>query len=126
MTELIEKDLVYKIIGCAMKVHNEIGHGLREKTYERATCVEFNHQKIIYTKQSKYPVFYRDELIDEYIPDLEVEGKVIVEIKTVDTIIDEHRGQLLNPDTSGNNRIKSWFNYQLSTFKIRMRTTCIR
>ena len=113
MTELIEKDLVYKIIGCAMKVHNEIGHGLGEKTYERAICVEFNHQKIIYTKQSKYPVFYRDELIDEYIPDLEVEGKVIVEIKTVDNIIDEHRGQLLNPDTSGNNKIKSWFNYQL-------------
>ncbi len=33
MTELLEKELVYKIVGCAMKVHSGVGHGLREKTY---------------------------------------------------------------------------------------------
>jgi hypothetical protein len=40
MVELLEKDLVYRIIACAMAVHNTIGHGLREKTYENAPCVE--------------------------------------------------------------------------------------
>ena len=41
-----EKNLVFQIVGCAMEVLNELGHGLREKTYERALCVEFGLQEI--------------------------------------------------------------------------------
>lgn len=96
MTELLEKDLVYKIIGCAMKVHKELGHGLREKTYERGMCIEFVYENINFNQQKKYPVYYRGEIIDEFIPDLVVEKRIVVEIKTVATISDEHRGQLLN------------------------------
>jgi len=94
--ELIEKDLTFRVVGCAMAVLNELGHGLREKTYERALCVEFQHQSIHFQQQHLYPVFYRGEHIDDYIPDLEVEGRLIVEIKTVDKIIQEHLGQVLN------------------------------
>jgi len=39
--QLEEKGLTFQIVGCAMEVLNEHGHGLREKTYERALCVEF-------------------------------------------------------------------------------------
>jgi len=85
--ELVEKELTYRVVGCAIAVLNELGHGLREKTYERALCVK---------QQYSYPVFYRGERIDDYIPDLEAEGRIIVEIKTVDKIIDEHIGQVLN------------------------------
>ncbi len=94
--ELIEKDLTFQVVGCAMAVLNEIGHGLREKTYERALCVEFKHQGISFKQQYSYPVFYRGERIDDYIPDLEAEGRLIVEVKTADKIIDEHIGQVLN------------------------------
>ncbi|MGA7878122.1 MAG: GxxExxY protein [Desulfoferrobacter sp.] len=94
--QLIEKDLTFRVVGCAMTVLNELGHGLREKTYERALCVEFKHQGISFQQQGSYPVFYRGEQIDDYIPDLEVEGRLIVEIKTVDKVIDEHIGQVLN------------------------------
>ena len=45
--ELIEKDLTFKVVGCAMTVLNGLGHGLREKTYERALCVEFQYQCIL-------------------------------------------------------------------------------
>jgi len=79
-----------------MSVSNKLGHGLREKTYENALCVELSHQNLAFSQQSKYPVYYDGQLIDEYIPDLLVEEKVIIEIKTVDTIPDEHRGQLIN------------------------------
>lgn len=96
MTGILEKDLVYKIIGCAIMVHNEIGCGLREKTYERALCTEFDCQNIQYSQQSKHPIYYKGKIIDEYIPDLEVENRVIAEIKAVVSIIDEHRGQLIN------------------------------
>ena len=94
--ELIEKELTFQIVGCAMTVLNELGHGLREKTYERALCVELKHQGILFQQQHSYPVYYRGEHIDDYIPDLEVEGRLIVEIKTVDKIISEHIGQVLN------------------------------
>ncbi len=96
MTKLIEKDLVYRIIGCAMAVHNEIGHGFREKTYEPALCVEFKHEGLEYAQQSAFPVMYRNEKVDRYIPDLIVENKIIVDTKTVESIIDEHRGTILN------------------------------
>lgn len=43
MAELLEKDLVYRSVGCAMEVHNTLGRGLREKTYENALCIAFRH-----------------------------------------------------------------------------------
>src|SRR5262245_36303943 len=96
MTELIEKELVYRIVGCAIAVLNELGHGLREKTYERAMCVEFRFQGIRYSQQKRYPVFYRGEQADEFIPDLEVGDRVLADPKTIDTIGDEQRRQMVN------------------------------
>lgn len=92
----MEKELVYEIVGYAMKVHSGIGPGLREKTYERGLCVEFRHGELSFEDQKEFPVHYRGELIDKYVPDLIVAGKIIVEVKTVESILYEHRGQLLN------------------------------
>lgn len=94
--EWVESDLVYKVTGCAMAVLNELGHGLREKTYERALCVEFRNSGIAFAQQHTYPVHYRGEHIDDYIPDLEVQGRLVVETKTVEAITDEHVGQVIN------------------------------
>jgi GxxExxY protein len=96
MVELLEKDLVYRIVGCAMRVHSEVGCGLREKTYERALCVEFRHDRLNYSQQTQFPVFYRGEQIDEYVPDLLVEDRVVVDTKTIECITDADRGQMLN------------------------------
>ncbi len=59
-------------------------------------CVEFDYEKLDFSQQVEFPVYYREKLIDEFIPDLIVNKKVIIEVKTVDSITDEHRGQLLN------------------------------
>ena len=96
MTELIEKELVFKIVGCAMEVHNELGHGLREKTYERALCRELGLQDISYDQQAVYPVFYKGEKVDDYIPDLVVKERVVVDAKTIESIGDVERGKMLN------------------------------
>jgi len=96
MVELLEKDLVYKIVGCAMAVHNEIAHGFREKTYERALCVEFKHEGLDYAQQSSFPLIYRNQKVDEFVPDLIIEDKIIVDTKTIESIIDEDRGMILN------------------------------
>jgi GxxExxY protein len=94
--QLEEKDLVFQIVGCSMEVLNELGHGLREKTYERALCVEFRLQEIRFSQQAIYPVHYKGEKIDDYIPDLIVEGRVVVDTKTIESIGDDEAGQMLN------------------------------
>ena len=63
----VENDLVYQISGCAMAVMNELGHGLREKTYERALCVEFKFQNMAYDHQHVHPVKYRGENVGQVI-----------------------------------------------------------
>lgn len=96
MEKLSQDDPVYRIVGCAMEVLNSIGHGLREKTYERALMVEFRHQGLEYETQRVFPVYYRNEQVDEYIPDLIVGGNVVVDTKTVDAVSNDHIGQMLN------------------------------
>lgn len=120
MAELLEKDLVFRIIGCAMAVHNTLGRGLREKTYENSLAVEFKHHGIDYSKQTRFPVYYRNELVDEFIPDLVVENRVIVDTKTVETTIDDQRGTILSQD----NRIEGRRHHQLQTPQVGMGTAC--
>ena len=79
-----------------MAVHNEIGHGFREKTYENALCIEFKNNQMNFTKQKEFPIKYKNEVVDVFIPDLVVEDKIIIELKAVEKIIDEHIGQILN------------------------------
>ena len=94
--ELKDNDIVYQVVGCAMEVINELGHGLREKTYEKALIVEFKRQYILFSQQKIYRVFYKNVHIDDYIPDLLVNDELIVEIKVVENICDEHIGQVIN------------------------------
>ena len=89
-------DLVYQVVGCAMEVINELGHGLREKTYEEALVVEFKTNNILFSQQKIYRVYYKNVHIDDYIPDLLVNNGLIVEIKVVENICDEHIGQVIN------------------------------
>ncbi len=94
--ELKNNDLVYQVVGCAMEVINELGHGLREKTYEKALIVDFKRNNILFSKQKVYRVYYKNEHIDDYIPDLLVNNELIVEIKVAENICDEHIGQVIN------------------------------
>jgi len=94
--KLEEQELICRITGCAMEVLNEIGHGLREKTYERALCREFDFQGIAYSQQTVFPVEYKGAKIDEYIPDLVVEGRIVTDAKTIDGIGQDEIGKMLN------------------------------
>ena len=94
--ELLLKDEVYKVVGCAFEVLNELGHGLLEKPYENALVVEFGLKAIPYQQQTRYPVVYKGVQVGEYIPDLIAFQKIIVETKTIERITDTERGQVLN------------------------------
>ncbi len=94
--ELFLKNEVYQIVGCAMEVLNTLGHGLFEKPYENAMVVEFRQNGIPYTQQPRYEVVYKSVKVGEYIPDLLVFDKIIVDLKTIEKIGNNERAQIIN------------------------------
>jgi len=94
--ELLFKEEVYQVVGCAMEVLNTLGHGLLEKPYENALVVEFQQQGIPYTQQPRFPVIYKLVNVGEYIPDLIVFNKIIVDTKTIEKIGNNEKAQIIN------------------------------
>src|SRR3989441_7793054 len=94
--KLLLKEEVFQIIGCAMEVLNEIGHGLNEKIYENSLTVEFKLRNIAFNQQRRYEVLYKGQHVGEFIPDLIAFASVIVDAKVIDRITDAERGQMLN------------------------------
>ena len=94
--DLLLREEVYQIVGAAMEVLNDVGHGLHEKPYENGLVVELGLRGIKYEQQRRFPVIYKTVLISEYVPDLVAFGSVIVDTKVIERITDHERGQMLN------------------------------
>ena len=94
MTEL--NSISYEIIGCAYKVHAELGPGLIESTYESCLLFELIQKGFHVQRQKELPLIYQNHKLDAgYKIDLLVENKIIVELKSVDSIAPIHEAQLL-------------------------------
>ena len=94
--EIIYKDLSYEIIGVAMEVHRELGNGFLEKVYENALMILLNERGIKAEQQKEIKVYFRGAIIGNYIADILIEDSIIVELKTVERIVDIHRAQVMN------------------------------
>ncbi|MBL7116059.1 MAG: GxxExxY protein [Kiritimatiellae bacterium] len=93
---LVLKDEVFGIVGCAMVVLNELGHGLLEKPYENALVVESGLQSIPVKQQPRYDILYKGVNVGEYVPDLIADDKIVVDTKVIDRITDHEIGQMMN------------------------------
>ena len=89
------KELTKDIIGAAMAVLNELKPGLDEKLYENALVIELAQRRHHVEQQRDYPVHYKGHFIGKLIPDLIVDGKVIVDPKVVTSFNDTHIAQML-------------------------------
>ncbi len=94
--EIIYKELSYAIVGMAMKVHRELGPGFLEKVYENALMVLFRNEQIQAEQQGSIKVFFQNEIVGNYVADILVDDKIILELKTVEKITDVHTAQALN------------------------------
>jgi len=94
--EILLKDEVYAIVGCAIEVLNFLGHGFHEKPYENALTVEFNLRKIPFQQQPAFDISYKDHKVGQYVPDLIVYDSIIVDTKAIERITDRERGQMIN------------------------------
>ena len=92
----IHKELTYKVIGCAMEVHRELGYGFLEKVYENSLMILFEREGIKAQQQYPIPVYFSDRIVGEYSADIVIEDKLIIELKAVEKLINIHCAQLLN------------------------------
>ncbi|MBN1409969.1 MAG: GxxExxY protein [Spirochaetales bacterium] len=96
MSKIIYKQLSYKVVGCAFKVHRALGAGLVESAYEKAICEELKRISLPFERQKAYKVHYDGKVIGRFITDIVVDNTIILELKSVAKIIPFHEAQLLN------------------------------
>jgi GxxExxY protein len=89
-------DLTEKIINAAYKVHNVLGFGFLEKVYKNALIIELRKMGLSILSEKPITVYYENEIVGEYVADIVVEGKVILELKAVKELTQIHEVQLVN------------------------------
>lgn len=89
-------DITGKIIGAFFKVYNTLGYGFNEKVYENALAIELRKAGLKVVKQQEIVVYYDGENVGDYRMDIVVNDVVIVELKAVRELAEEHEAQLLN------------------------------
>ena len=97
VTELILKDEVYSIVGCAIEVHKELGFGFLEAVYQEAMELELTQRRIPFEAQLPLAISYKGQLLrKEYNADLICYGQIIVELKALERLSGREEAQLLN------------------------------
>jgi GxxExxY protein len=97
MEKIIYKEECYKIIGKCFEVHQQLGAGFLEIVYKDALEYEFRNNNIQYSREKIYEVNYKRIILPhKFHADFVVEDKIILEIKSVSNLTDEHIAQSIN------------------------------
>jgi len=96
MKNFPHQELTKSIIGIYYKVDNELGFGFLEKVYHKALLIELKNNGYKIDSEKKVNVYYKNEIVGEYIPDIIINDSVIAELKCVEYLTDIHENQLLN------------------------------
>jgi GxxExxY protein len=95
--DFLYKEECYKILGCAMEVHNELGPGFSEAVYQEALSIELASSLINHEKEKIIDISYKGEIMaKKYIADFVCNEEIILELKAVSVLKDEHYSQVLN------------------------------
>ncbi len=97
MAEIIYKEESYKIIGACFEVYKQKGCGFLEAVYQKCLKIEIGIQNIPFVREPTIQLEYKGRLLEQYFkPDFVCYDKIIVEIKAVSGLINEHRAQTMN------------------------------
>ncbi|HXK06130.1 MAG TPA: GxxExxY protein [Verrucomicrobiae bacterium] len=108
----LEENCTEAVIGSAFEVANVLGAGFLEKVYERAMIRELGLRGLSAKPHVSFPVCYKGQYVGEYVADLVVEEKVIVELKCVDRFANEHLAQCINYLKASGLRVALLINFQ--------------
>ena len=96
-TEIVYKELSYKIIGLCLEVHNILGRGHSEVVYKDALQVELRTNEMNFNREANFRITYKGvSLLHHYFADFVIEDKIILEVKAIESLTDAHAKQTLN------------------------------
>ncbi|MDM8543709.1 GxxExxY protein [Desulfococcaceae bacterium HSG9] len=95
--KIIFKEESYKIVGAFFEIYKEKGNGFLEAVYQQCLKLEFQNQGIPFLEKPALDLFYKGVKLEKsYEPDFVCYGKIIVELKAVKNLANEHRAQVIN------------------------------
>lgn len=109
---MTENDISYIIRGAIFKVYNALGPGLLESAYEAVLAYELRKEGLKVSVQVALPLVYEDVMMDVgYKIDILVEDKVVIEIKSVESLIEVHHKQVITYLKLSNNKLGILVNF---------------
>ncbi len=110
--KLVEEDKTYKIIGACMEVHKQLGNGFLEAVYQEALEEEFRLSGIPYEREKRLQIKYKDKVLSKYyMADFICYNSIIIELKALSQITNEHKSQVLNYLKATNNKVGLLVNF---------------
>lgn len=103
--ELVERELSHSIIGCAYEVHHEFGYGFSETVYSRSLYVALQHRGIHVQREFPITVLFRGVEVGHHRLDLLVEGRVVIEVKSMERLPELARKQVRKYFLAGRNEL---------------------
>ena len=92
----MEETISQRVIRCAFDVSNTLGAGFLEKVYENALCVELERSGLDFQSQKPVAVTYKGFQVGEYVVDIIVEDKLLLELKALSMLCSSHDAQVMN------------------------------
>lgn len=112
MDEYPYKKECYNIIGAAMEVHRELGHGFLEPVYQEALSIVFDENQVPFVKEKLLDINFKGKLLKKkYIADFICYNEIIVELKAIEGLLPEHTAQILNYLKATNKKLGLLINF---------------
>jgi len=97
MIKIFYRKESYEIVGCLYDVYNNLGNGFSEIVYKDALEHEFNLRNISFEREKEYKVYYKDIILEHrFYADFVIDGKIILEIKSIEVLSDKQLAQCIN------------------------------
>lgn len=112
-------EITEKIIKCAYKVSNTLGVGFLEKVYEKALTIELKKENLKVENQKAFKIYYENKIVGEYVADILVENKILVELKAVKEFDETHFAQCINYLKAANLELCLLINFAKPRIKIK-------
>ena len=115
---MFENEIAKHIVDAAFKIHTTLGPGLYESVYKAALAYEFNKRELTFLREHPIPVVYETVHLEKgFRADYIVEGKVIIELKSVEFISPVHKKQLLTYLRLADKRLGLLMNFNVVLIK---------
>ncbi len=115
---MLENQIAKKIIGCAIEVHKALGPGLLESAYQECLFYKLKERGLMVEKEKPMPLVFEDVKLEcGYRIDLLVENKIVIELKSVESITDVHLAQILTYMKLGNYKLGFLINFNVALLR---------